>query len=39
MFYVFESQELKDLCKDYPEFGTHVYIRGELRIAFFRHQA
>ena len=39
MFFAYDHTDLRDLCKDYPEFGTHVYIRGEVRTAFFKHQA
>ena len=39
MFFAYDHSDLRDLCKDYPEFGTHVYIRGEVRTAYFKHQS
>ena len=37
LIYELEDEKFKDICTDYPEFKTMVYIRGEIRIAYFKH--
>ncbi len=32
-------ETLKEICKNYPEFGNNVYVRGEVRTAYFKHLA
>ncbi len=39
MVYSIEASAFKELCKDYPEFGTHVQTRAEIREAYFKHLA
>ena len=39
MVYSIEASAFKELCKDYPEFGTHIYTRAEIREAYFKHLA
>jgi len=36
MIYSINAEPFKELCKDYPEFSYHVYIRAEIRLAYFK---
>jgi len=37
--YACDKDIFKEICLDYPDFGNSVYIRAELRIAYFKHLA
>ena len=39
MIYSINAEPFKELCKDYPEFSYHVYIRSEIRLAYFKYLA
>ena len=39
MVYSIEASAFKELCRDYPEFGTNIYTRAEIREAYFKHLA
>ena len=39
MVYTIDIDPFKELCKDYPEFGSHIYVRGEIRTAYFKHMS
>lgn len=37
--YELESSVFKELVQDYPDFANQIYMRGELRNAYFKHLA
>ena len=37
LMYELDKDAFLDVCRDYPEFKTDIYIRGEIRIAYFKH--
>ena len=37
LIYEIAGDTFKKICSDYPEFKTLVYIRAEIRIAYFKH--
>jgi len=37
--YYLEKEDFMDILADYPSFETSIYIRGEIRVAYFKHQA
>ena len=39
MIYSINAEPFKELCKDYPDFSYHVYIRAEIRLAYFKYLA
>ena len=39
IIYSIDADVFKDLCKDYPEFSNNVYVRAEVREAYFKHMA
>lgn len=36
--YELEVDKFKELCNDYPEFGSQIYVRAEIRVAYFKHE-
>lgn len=37
LIYELDKETFLDICKDYPDFKTNIYIRGEIRVAYFKH--
>ena len=37
LIYELDKEAFLDVCLDYPDFKTNIYIRGEIRIAYFKH--
>ena len=37
LIYELDKDTFLDICRDYPDFKTNVYIRGEIRVAYFKH--
>ena len=37
LFYTIDKETLEEICSDYPEFKTMIYIRAEIRVAYFKH--
>lgn len=37
LLYELDKEPFLDVCRDYPDFKTDIYIRGEIRIAYFKH--
>ena len=35
--YECDPGEFKEMCNDYPNFGIHIYQRGEIRLAYMKH--
>lgn len=39
LIYELDGDDFKSIVTDYPSFFTFIYIRGELRTAYFKHLA
>ena len=37
LIYEIDAEGFLDLVNDYPAFGAHIYIRGEVRMAYFKY--
>lgn len=37
LIYELDSEVFRGIVKDYPSFTAHLYIRGELRTAYFKY--
>ncbi len=39
IIYSIDADVFKELCQEYPEFSNNVYVRAEVREAYFKHMA
>ena len=37
--YELDMEVLSEICADYPQFKTQIYVRDEVRHAYFKHIA